>query len=87
MKVHLARTGIGKMFVISLAVNLGVNLACLSVCLSVCRENGFCLENSTMIQIQDIFENGKHNIVLKTVKGFHMLSTNLFSARGGGGAN
>ena len=33
------------------------------------RESGFCLENATMIQIQDMFENGKPDIVLKTVKG------------------
>ena len=36
------------------------------------RESGFCLENATMIQIQDMFENGKPDIVLKTVKGFHI---------------
>ena len=29
------------------------------------------LENETMIQIQDMFENGKPDIVLKTVKGFY----------------
>ena len=27
------------------------------------RKGGFCLENATMFQIQDIFENGKPNIV------------------------
>ena len=32
------------------------------------RETGFCL--ATMFQIQDMFENGKHDIFLKTVKGF-----------------
>jgi len=31
------------------------------------RESGFCLENETMFQIQDMFENGKPNIVLKKV--------------------
>ena len=31
----------------------------------------FCLENETMIQIQDMLENGKPDIVLKTVKGFY----------------
>ena len=30
----------------------------------------FCLVNATMIQIQDMFQNGKPDIVLKTVKGF-----------------
>ena len=34
-------------------------------------ESGFCLENATMIQIQDMFENEKPDIVLKTVKGFN----------------
>ena len=28
------------------------------------RESGFCLENAAMFQIQDIFENGKPNIIL-----------------------
>ena len=27
------------------------------------RESGFCFENATMIQIQDMFENGKPDIV------------------------
>ena len=31
------------------------------------RESGFRLENATMIQIQDMFENGKPDIVLKMV--------------------
>ena len=35
------------------------------------RESGFCHENATRIQIQDMFENGKPNIVLKTVEGFN----------------
>ena len=35
------------------------------------RESGVCLEHATMIQIQDMFENGKPNIVLKTVEGFN----------------
>jgi len=34
------------------------------------RKNGFCLENTTMFQIQDMFENGKLDIVLKKVKRF-----------------
>ena len=29
----------------------------------------FCLENAKMIKIQDMFENGKPDIVLKKVKG------------------
>ena len=33
------------------------------------RESGFCLENATMFQIQDMFENGKPDIVLKKVNG------------------
>ena len=32
------------------------------------RESGFCIENATMFQIQDMFENGKPDIFLKTVK-------------------
>ena len=32
-------------------------------------EIGVCLENATMVQIQDMFENGNPDIVLKTVKG------------------
>jgi len=39
------------------------------------RESGFCLENATMIQIQDIFENGKPDIVLKMVVGFNIQRT------------
>ena len=31
------------------------------------RECGVCLENATMISIQDMFENGKPDIVLKTI--------------------
>ena len=31
--------------------------------------NLFCLENAKMIKIQDMFENGKPDIVLKKVKG------------------
>ena len=38
-------------------------------------ESGFCLENAAMFQIQDIFENGKPNIVLKTVKRFNIKRT------------
>ena len=36
------------------------------------RGSGFCLENATMIQIQDMFEKGKPDIDLKTVKGFNL---------------
>ena len=36
------------------------------------RENGFCLEIATMFQIQDMFENGTPDIVLKTVKRFNI---------------
>ena len=32
-------------------------------------------QNKTMIQIQDMFENGKPDIVLKTVKGFNIWRT------------
>jgi len=39
------------------------------------RESGFCLENSTMFQIQDMFQNGKPDIVLKTVKKFNIKRT------------
>ena len=39
------------------------------------RESGFCLENATMIQIQDMFENGKPGIVLKTVKRLNIKRT------------
>ena len=41
------------------------------------RESGFCLENATMIQIQDMSENGKPDIVLKTVTGFIMKRTSF----------
>ena len=34
---------------------------------------GFCLENATMFQIQDMFGNGKPDIVLKTVKRFNII--------------
>ena len=34
-------------------------------------ESGFCLETAKMIQIQDMFENGKPDIVLKMVRGFN----------------
>ena len=36
------------------------------------RESGFRLENATKFQIQDKFENGKPDIVLKTVKRFNL---------------
>ena len=39
------------------------------------RESGFCLENAKMIKIQDMFENGKPDIVLKAVKGFNIERT------------
>ena len=32
-------------------------------------------KRDNMIQIQDMFENGKPDIVLKTVKGFHIKRT------------
>ena len=35
-------------------------------------ENGVCLENVTMFQIQDMLEDGKPNIVLKTIKSFNI---------------
>ena len=38
------------------------------------RGSGFFVENATMIQIQDIFETGKPDNVLKTVKGFKKMS-------------
>ena len=40
------------------------------------QESWVCLKNATMhmIQIQDMFENGKPDIVLKTVKGFKIKS-------------
>ena len=31
-----------------------------------------CAENATKIPIQDMFENGKPGIVLKTIKGFNI---------------
>ena len=39
------------------------------------REVGFCLENATMFPIQDMFENGIPDIVLKTVKRFNIRRT------------
>ena len=36
------------------------------------RESGFCLENATMFQIQEMFQNGKPAIVLNTVKRFNI---------------
>ena len=39
------------------------------------RESGFSLENAKMFKIQDMFENGKPDIVLKTVKGFNIERT------------
>ena len=41
------------------------------------RESGGFLENTTMIQIQEMFENGKPDIVLKTFKSFN-IKTNPF---------
>ena len=43
----------------------------------VSYESEFCLENATMFQIKDMFENGKPDIVLKTVKGFYMKRTSF----------
>ena len=37
--------------------------------------NGVCLENAKMFQIQDMFENGKPDIFLKTVKRFDIKRT------------
>ena len=39
------------------------------------RESGVCPEKAKMIKIQDMFENGKPDIVLKTVKGFNIERT------------
>ena len=39
------------------------------------RDSGFCLENATMFQIQDMFENGKPKIVLKMVKSLNIKIT------------
>ena len=39
------------------------------------RESRFSLENAKMFKIQDMFENGKPDIVLKTVKGFNIERT------------
>ena len=39
------------------------------------RESGFSLENAKMFKIQDMFENGKPDIVLKMVKGFNIERT------------
>ena len=39
------------------------------------RESGFCLENATMIQTMNKFENGKPDTALKTVKGFNIERT------------
>ena len=36
---------------------------------------GFCLGNATMFQIQAMFENGKPDIVLKTIKRFKIKRT------------
>ena len=41
------------------------------------RESGFRLENATKFQIQDKFENGKPDIVLKTVKRFNIRTTHI----------
>ena len=41
------------------------------------RESWFCLENMTMIQIQDLFENEKPGFILKTVKGFNIKGKTL----------
>ncbi len=39
------------------------------------RGSGVCLENATMIQIRDMFQNGKPDIVLKTVNRFNVKRT------------
>ena len=39
------------------------------------REIGFSLENATMFQIQDMFENEKPDIILKTLKRFNIKRT------------
>ena len=39
------------------------------------RERGFCLENATKFHIQDMFENGKPDIILKMVKRFDIKIT------------
>ena len=41
------------------------------------RESLVGLENATMIPIEDMFENGEHGIVLKTIKGVN-IKTNSF---------
>ena len=33
--------------------------------------------NATMFQIQDIFENGKPNIILKTIKSFNIKRSSI----------
>ena len=43
---------------------------CSELRISQKRVSGFCLENATMFQIQDMSENGKPDIVLKRAKGF-----------------
>ena len=48
----------------SFAMNCGLYLVLIT------EGIGFCLDNATMIQIQDMFENGKPDIVLKAVKVF-----------------
>ena len=42
------------------------------------RECGLCLENATLFQIQDMFENGKPDIVLKTVNRFNINRINSY---------
>ena len=39
------------------------------------QESGFCFENATMFQSQDMFKNGKPDIVLKTVNGLNIKRT------------
>ena len=39
------------------------------------KTSWFCLENATMILIQDMFEKGKPDNVLKTIKGFNLKRT------------
>ena len=43
--------------------------------LTILKKGKVCLENATVFQIQDMFENGKPDIVLKTVKRFDIKGT------------
>ena len=50
-------------------------IACLNCNVDLTRNAENCLFKKTMISIEDMFENGKPDIVLKTVKGFHKKRT------------